>query len=121
MVSVIAVLAFFGITNFDDLKNAGASDRSQACSTAIAARDAEGIVPADELPAKMDRYAQRLLEAANATDDKELRASLREAAYASQAYGNSIQANVASRTKAAFLRAQTAQNKWTSFCEEDDS
>ncbi|WP_326827970.1 hypothetical protein [Streptomyces sp. NBC_01751] len=54
VVSVIAVLAFFGITNFDDLKNAGASDRSEACSTAIAARDAEEIVPADELPAKME-------------------------------------------------------------------
>ncbi|GAA3475575.1 MULTISPECIES: hypothetical protein [Streptomyces] len=122
VVSIIAVLAFFGIKNFDDLKNAGASDRSDACNMAIAARDASKIIgeasPA-EVRAKMHQYAQRLLEAVSLTDDKELRASLRESSYGYQAYGDSLPVTDRSRTKAAFMAASTAESKWTSLCGDD--
>ncbi|WBB57968.1 hypothetical protein O7599_20090 [Streptomyces sp. WMMC500] len=123
VVSVIGVLAFFGITNFDDLRNAGAPDRSDACSMAIDARHANKIIgeaSRAEVRAEMHEYAQRLLEASSLTDDKELRSSLRESSYGYQDYGDSLPVTDASRTKAAFYRASAAEDKWQSLCGDDD-
>ncbi|MFE7570673.1 hypothetical protein ACFU76_27570 [Streptomyces sp. NPDC057539] len=115
VVSIIGVLAFFGITNFDDLKN----DQSEACNAAFAARNAfEGALPGTpqkDLSPEMSRYAQRLLEAVDLTDDKELRARLREAAYARQTFADSAEVDIGTL----YQRRQDADittGKWISLC-----
>ncbi|MFE3143987.1 hypothetical protein [Streptomyces scopuliridis] len=111
--SLIAVLAFFGVTSFEDLKNGGDSARSEACAMGVAASDDLGV---SVEPADYDLYAQRLLEAVEATEDQELRGSLREAAYAHQAYGAALRAEEGSRTTALLPTVHTTQRKWTSLC-----
>ncbi|WP_328876872.1 hypothetical protein [Streptomyces sp. NBC_00299] len=114
-VSVIAVLAFFGITSFDDLLNDKESARSKACALAVAARNVQTItVTPEEWQANALAYAERLLAAAEATEEPELSGSLRESAYAHQDWAATLRRQ--QNSGAALERLHEAERKWAALC-----
>ncbi|MEU9760832.1 hypothetical protein [Streptomyces sp. NPDC047985] len=114
-VSVIAVLAFFGITSFDDLLNDKDSARSKACALAVAARNVQTTtVTSEEWQADALAYAERLLTAAEATDEPELRGRLRESVYAHQDWAATLRRQ--QNSTAALERVHEAERKWTALC-----
>ncbi|MFF8505194.1 hypothetical protein ACF07L_31745 [Streptomyces anulatus] len=117
VVSGIGILAFFGIKSFDDLKGVGNAGGSEACDMAVAARRSVTTAVPAVSAAQHDTYAQRLLEAVEATDDEELRGSLREAAYASQGYAAWLRSE--GYMTGELERFNAAEKKWTSLCEVD--
>ncbi|MDA0636621.1 hypothetical protein OUY22_24685 [Nonomuraea sp. MCN248] len=113
-VSMITILAFFGIKSFDDLLNKDSS-RSKACALAVAARNVQTItVTREEWQADALAYADRLLTAAEATDDPELRGSLRESVYAHQDWAAALRRE--QNSQAELERLQEAERKWAALC-----
>ncbi|MEU1724509.1 hypothetical protein [Nonomuraea sp. NPDC005692] len=114
-VSVITILAFFGIKSFDDLLNNKDSARSKACALAVAARNAQTItVTPEEWQVNALAYAERLLTAAEATDDPKLRGSLRESVYAHQDWAAALRRE--QNSQAELERLQEAERKWAALC-----
>ncbi|WP_393062830.1 hypothetical protein [Streptomyces sp. LN549] len=113
---MIAVLAFFGITSFDDLLNdKDSARRSKACVLAVAARNVQTItVTSEERQAAALAYAERLLTAAEATDGPELLGRLRESAYARQ--GGAAMLRREQNGAAALEKVHEAERKRTALC-----
>ncbi|MEU8350824.1 MULTISPECIES: hypothetical protein [unclassified Streptomyces] len=129
VVSLIAVLAFFGIDSWDDLKRTMSRDGSETAEACKLAKDALAYT-------STPRGGVMLQNASNATDDEELRNRLREAATAHLAFhrawearAREINASRASRASEA-AEAQVAttgdeadrtQKRWIAYCEEHGS
>ncbi|MFH9814644.1 hypothetical protein [Streptomyces sp. NPDC017230] len=118
VVSIIAVLGFFGIDRFDDLKRAVASpEQARACEKARAATsDAAEAPPLHVNPAKYSPLAQALREAAGLTDDKELGRRLQVSADAFSAYSRALVEGDTKRAWEAHAWAKQSQENWTSRC-----
>ncbi|MER6505933.1 hypothetical protein ABT158_03930 [Nonomuraea sp. NPDC001636] len=125
-VSVITILAFFGIKSFDDLLNNKDSARSKACALAVAARNGQPrTFDAKEWPGNALKYADRLLEAAEATDEPKLRGTLRESVYAHQDWAaalvaaddpNKMQVERQYASEKSLARLHEAERKWAALC-----
>ncbi|MEU7983592.1 hypothetical protein AB0B56_01870 [Streptosporangium canum] len=114
-VSVITILAFFGVKSFDDLLNNKDSARSKACALAVAARNVQTItVTQEEWQVNARAYADRLLTAAETTDDPELRGSLRESVYAHQDWAAALRRE--QNSQAELERLHEAERKWAALC-----
>ncbi|MGW4801341.1 hypothetical protein ACWEPC_53855 [Nonomuraea sp. NPDC004297] len=125
-VSVITILAFFGIKSFDDLLNNKDSARSKACALAVAARNAQPrTFDSRELPANALKYADRLLTASEETDEPKLRGTLRESVYAHQEWAaalvaaddpNKMQLERLYASETSLARLHAAEEKWATLC-----
>lgn len=119
VVSIIAVLAFFGIDRFDDLKRTVDSpEQAKACEKARAATNDVAEAPSLRVnPAKYAPLAQALREAAVLTDDKELGRRLHVSADAFSAYSRALVEGDTKRAWEAHGWAKQSQESWTSHCE----
>ncbi|WP_128556113.1 hypothetical protein [Streptomyces triticagri] len=118
VVSIIAVLGFFGIDRFDDLKRAVASpEQAEACEKARAAVGDAADAPSLRVnPAKYSPLAGALREAAGLTEDKELGRRLHASAEAFSAYTRALVAEDTKRAWEAHALANQSQESWTSYC-----
>ncbi|WP_314172304.1 hypothetical protein [Streptomyces winkii] len=120
--SAVAVLAFFGITSFDELRNAidpaGAS--SDACEQAAKAtqelRDKEGSNDFDGSEAFGD-YAPKIRSAAGKAGDQKLKSLMLDDADAAEdmadEYARNDTYSVSSNNRLA-----AARNQWTGICDK---
>src|SRR6478752_6388977 len=126
VVSLITVLAFFGINNWDDLTKAMDHDRAETAEACTLADNALAYTSSS-------RGAAMLWDASNATDDNELRTRLLEAADALTAFhlvwdvrslemdtSGARQASAATETRLATAggKADRTQKRLISYCEQ---